>query len=106
MVITLRPTFLKPSNALDEIVAVKTVDASRFRSISEIELVEDEIRALSSVKHDNIINLHEVIFKNHIFHFIMDFAAGGSLVRHPPFNHKTQPSNLGAIPTIQGRPLS
>ena len=66
--------------ALDEIVAVKAVDATKFRSISEIELVQDEIRALSSVKHENIVNLREVLFEDHVFYFVMDFASGGSLV--------------------------
>ena len=93
--------------ALDEIVAVKVVDATKFRSIAEIELIQDEIRALSSVKHENIVNLREVLFEDHVFYFVMDFASGGSLVLPSTLSfhsHKT-PLPTGTTRAIQ-RPVS
>jgi hypothetical protein len=41
----------------DELVAVKSVDATRFRSIGEIEQVQEEMAVLSALKHPNIIRL-------------------------------------------------
>eukprot|EP00877_Chromochloris_zofingiensis_P009791 jgi/Chrzof1/5065/Cz15g10150.t1 len=66
----------------DELVAVKTVDATRFRSIGEIEQIQEEIAVLANLKHPNIIRLLEVHFVNSMFFFVMEWASGGSLVRH------------------------
>lgn len=66
----------------DELVAIKTVDASRFRSISEIEQIQEEMSVLSNLKHPNIIRLFEVHFLNDVFYFVMEYASGGSLVQH------------------------
>lgn len=44
----------------DEILAIKAVDASRFRSITEVEQVQEETHVLSGLKHPNIIRLTEV----------------------------------------------
>lgn len=38
-------------------VAIKSVDASSFRSIAQIDQVQDEISVLSGLKHPNIIRL-------------------------------------------------
>ena len=40
-----------------ETVAIKSVDASSFRSIAQIDQVQDEISVLSGLKHPNIIRL-------------------------------------------------
>mmetsp|Transcript_33534 Transcript_33534/g.74200 ORF Transcript_33534/g.74200 Transcript_33534/m.74200 type:complete len:874 (-) Transcript_33534:546-3167(-) len=70
------------SQAFEEVVAVKAVDASRFRSISEIEQIQEEMNVLSSLKHPNIIKLYEMQFINNVFFLIMEFASGGSLVKY------------------------
>jgi serine/threonine protein kinase len=63
-------------------VAVKSVDASRFRSLDEIQQVQEEMAVLSQLKHPNIIRLQEVHFSGNVFFFIMDWASGGSLVQY------------------------
>ena len=60
-------------------MAIKEVDASRFRSIGAIEQVQDEISMLSSLKHANIIALRSMHFAANTFYFVMDVASGGSL---------------------------
>nr|AML77961.1 putative LOV domain-containing protein [Dunaliella salina] len=70
------------NTASDEIVAVKSVDGSQFRSISEIEQMQEEMNVLSSLKHPNIIRLIEVHFTNNVFFLVMEFASGGSLVKY------------------------
>lgn len=65
---------------VDEIVAIKIVDCGKFRSIAEIEQIQDEISVLSTLKHPNIIRLLDVHFLDSVFYFIMEFASGGSLV--------------------------
>lgn len=62
-----------------EKVAIKVVDASKFTSITEIECVQEEIRILQTIKHENIINLIEVLFIHNKFYFVMEFAEGGPL---------------------------
>ncbi len=49
--------------APDELVAVKSVDATRFRSIAEIEQIQEEMAVLSSLRHPNIIRLLDVHFQ-------------------------------------------
>lgn len=66
----------------DEIVAVKTVDASKFRSIADIEQMEEEMRVLSALKHPYIIRLLDVSFSNQTFFLVMEYASGGSLVKY------------------------
>ena len=55
----------------DEVVAIKAVDASRFRSISEIEQIQEEMNVLSSLKHPHIIRLIEIHFINSVFFLVM-----------------------------------
>jgi serine/threonine protein kinase len=53
------------------VVAVKSVDASKFRSISEIEQIQEEMNVLSSLTHPNIIRLIEIHFINSVFFLVM-----------------------------------
>lgn len=66
-------------------VAIKIVDASKFKSIVEIERIQEEIRILTDLKHANIIHMKESLFVNDCFYFIMEYAEGGcltSLLKH------------------------
>ena len=63
-----------------ETVAVKSVDANSFRSIAQIDQIQDEISVLSGLKHPNIIRLLDMHFTNNTFYFVMEYAAGGDLV--------------------------
>lgn len=63
-----------------ETVAIKSVDASNFRSIAQIDQIQDEISVLSGLKHPCIIRLLDMHFTNNIFYFVMEYAAGGCLV--------------------------
>ena len=59
---------------------MKSVDASTFRSIAQIDQIQDEISVLSGLKHPNIIRLLDMHFANNTFYFVMEYAAGGDLV--------------------------
>lgn len=59
---------------------MKSVDASSFRSIAQIDQIQDEISVLSGLKHPNIIRLLDMHFANNTFYFVMEYAAGGDLV--------------------------
>lgn len=52
-----------------EIVAIKMVNASNFRSITEIELVQEEMRVLSALKHPHIIRLMDVLYVGNCIYF-------------------------------------
>ncbi|KAK9815615.1 hypothetical protein WJX72_006892 [[Myrmecia] bisecta] len=73
---------LGQNTATGEKVAIKTIDASSFRSIAQIEQVQDEINVLSGLKHPNIIRLLDMHFAANIFYFVMEFASGGSLIEY------------------------
>eukprot|EP00898_Chlorokybus_atmophyticus_P008981 jgi/Chlat1/9084/Chrsp96S08369 len=49
----------------NETVAIKVIDASRFRNVSEIDQINDEL-----------------VYTNQTFYFVMDYASGGSLMSH------------------------
>lgn len=66
----------------EELVAVKILDATRFRSISEIEQVQEEMSVLSQLKHPHIIRLYEVLFIANVFYLVMEFGSGGSLMSY------------------------
>ena len=66
--------------AAGETVAIKSVDASNFRSIAQIDQIQDEISVLSGLKHPCIIRLLDMHFTNNIFYFVMEYASGGCLV--------------------------
>lgn len=40
------------------------------------------MRVLSSLKHDNIIRLFDVIYVGNCIYFVMEYASGGSLVNY------------------------
>jgi len=66
-------------------VAIKIVDASKFKSIVEIERIQEEIRILTELHHPNIIHMKETLFVHDCFYFIMEYAEGGcltSLLKH------------------------
>lgn len=63
----------------NELVAIKMVNVSNFRSVQEIEQVQDEMRVLSSLKHDNIIRLHDTQHTGNYIYFVMEYAGGGEL---------------------------
>jgi len=66
----------------NELVAVKMVNGSNFRNIQEIEQVQDEMRVLSSLKHDHIIRLLDVQYIGNCIYFVMEFAGGGELHKY------------------------
>ena len=72
--------FSKVVAVVGETVAVKSVDASNFRSIAQIDQIQDEISVLSGLKHPCIIRLLDMHFTNNIFYFVMEYASGGCLV--------------------------
>ena len=62
-----------------EWVAIKWVDCRRFRSILELEAVQEEIALLSSLRHRYIVRLLAVHLTPSHIHFAMEHAGGGTL---------------------------
>ncbi|CAG9462190.1 unnamed protein product [Pedinophyceae sp. YPF-701] len=62
-----------------DLVAIKMINGSNFKSIQEIENVQDEMRVLSSLKHENIVQLLDVQYVGNCIYFIMEYASGGAL---------------------------
>jgi serine/threonine protein kinase len=56
------------------------VDGAKFRSISEIEQMQEEMSVLAGLKHPNIIRLHDVSFTNNVFYMVMELGTGGTLM--------------------------
>ncbi|GLC77801.1 hypothetical protein PLESTB_000955400 [Pleodorina starrii] len=69
------------STTTEELVAVKGVDATRFRNITEVDQIQEEMSVLASLKHPNIIRLFDVHFQSNTFFLVMEFAGNGSLVQ-------------------------
>ena len=47
-----------------------------------VSTLEEKIAILEGVKHAHVIRLHEVLFINEVFYFVMEHAPGGSLVKY------------------------
>lgn len=81
---------------------MKSVDATRFRNIAEIDQIQEEMSVLASLKHPHIIRLFDVHFQNNTFFLVMEFAGGGSLVhfmRHhgDPVRHCLDEATAGRV---------
>lgn len=63
-----------------ECVAVKIIDTSKFRSVDDIAVIQDETQILEQLKHVNVIELKEVFLHNSLFVFVMELAHGGTLM--------------------------
>lgn len=61
-------------------VAVKIIDTSKFRSVDDIALIQDETQILAELKHINVIQLNEVFLHHSLFVFVMELAHGGTLL--------------------------
>eukprot|EP00899_Mesostigma_viride_P000607 jgi/Mesvir1/10547/Mv21778-RA.2 len=72
--------YVAKSSSSGETVAIKSVDTAAFRSVGEIDQINDEIRILETIKHPNVISLLEVLYINEVIFFVMEYASGGSLV--------------------------
>ncbi|KAI7836659.1 hypothetical protein COHA_009435 [Chlorella ohadii] len=70
---------MKQGRGRGERVAVKCVDCRRFRSIAELEAVQEEAALLSSLRHRYIVRLLGVHVTSSHMYFAMEHAAGGTL---------------------------
>ena len=68
-----------PPALAGERVAIKCIDCRRFRSILEIQAVQEEIALLSSLRHRFIVRLLGVHLTPSHIHFAMEHAGGGTL---------------------------
>lgn len=70
---------MKPGT--NEMVAVKSLDCSRFRSLEEVDQLQGEIKVMEHLSHPNVVRLHDVIFVQEklLMHLVVDYASAGSL---------------------------
>lgn len=62
-----------------EMVALKMVDTQTLMHLDELQQLQDEVSALSALRHPRIIRLYSTQQVQSKFYFIMEFAPGGSL---------------------------
>lgn len=61
-------------------MAIKRLSSTGFRSIAEVEQVQEEMHVLSQLKHPHIIELYDSIKSpDHSWLLVMEYAAGGTL---------------------------
>ena len=62
-----------------EIRAMKLIAKSRFKDISDLHMVFNEIQALRNLQHPNVIQLFEVVDTPDHICLVLEFASGGEL---------------------------
>jgi len=75
--------------SLDRIVALKTILAGRFARASDVERFKAEAQAAATLRHPNIVAIHEVGKCDGQHYFTMDYVPGRSLaelVRESPLS--------------------
>ncbi|CAM9520275.1 unnamed protein product, partial [Phaeothamnion confervicola] len=69
-----------------ERVAAKVLEKSRIKSMADVKRVSREIKILKRVRHDNVVQLYEVLDTPSAIYFITEHCDGGELfdyiVRH------------------------
>ncbi len=62
-----------------EKVAIKILEKDRITDVSDVERVAREIHILKLIRHQNIIQLYEIIETPKQLYLIMEYASGGEL---------------------------
>lgn len=63
-------------------VAIKVLEKTKIAQMSDKGRVEREIKILQEVKHENVIQLYEIIETSYAIYMIMEFAEGGELFEY------------------------
>eukprot|EP01138_Halocafeteria_seosinensis_P006419 gb/GECG01006562.1/.p1 GENE.gb/GECG01006562.1/~~gb/GECG01006562.1/.p1 ORF type:complete len:1077 (+),score=104.96 gb/GECG01006562.1/:1-3231(+) len=63
----------------NEPVAIKILEKSRIKEIADVERVTREIKILKRARHDNVIQLFEVIDATDQIYLVMEYLDGGEL---------------------------
>jgi serine/threonine protein kinase len=61
------------------LVAVKVLDTKQFRNIHDIDTVGNELGVMQTLRHPNIIEMIDVIFREPRFYITLELADGGDL---------------------------
>jgi WD40 repeat protein/tRNA A-37 threonylcarbamoyl transferase component Bud32 len=70
--------------SLDRVVALKMLRAGQFASADEVQRFRFEAQAVGTLKHPNIVPIHEVGEHHGLSFFSMDLIEGGTLGEHLP----------------------
>lgn len=68
--------------AMPDTVAVKVVDAVRFRNIRDVDQMRNELAVMQALRHPHIIDLLDVAFHANRFYIVLECAKGGDLKGH------------------------
>lgn len=60
-------------------VAIKVIDKEKVLKVGLIDQTKREISVMGLVKHDNVMQLHEVLASKTKIYFVMEYAKGGEL---------------------------
>lgn len=62
-------------------VAIKVLERSRIKEEADVKRVSREIKILRRIRHDNIVQLYEVIYTRSQIYLIMEYANGEACAR-------------------------
>ena len=64
----------------DSVVAIKQVPIPNYLNLEEYKrMIEDQIKAMKSLSHDNIQKFEELIYSRRNLYFVAEFCDGGDL---------------------------
>ncbi|KAL0317023.1 UNVERIFIED_CONTAM: CBL-interacting protein kinase [Sesamum angustifolium] len=69
-------------------VAIKVIDKEKVVKVGLIDHTKREISIMSMVKHQNIVQLDEVMATKTKIYFVMEYAKGGELFHKPGVYHR------------------
>lgn len=67
---------------LDEIVAIKAIDMKGIKDVVSREMLDCEIEALRTLKHENVLKCFDVVKESTHCYIITEFCNGGDLSAH------------------------
>jgi serine/threonine-protein kinase len=73
--------YLARQNSLERLVALKMLTGGALASDAEMRRIHDEAKLVASLKHPNIVPIHEVGVHEEIAYFTMPLMEGGSLAQ-------------------------
>ncbi|CAG9327784.1 unnamed protein product [Blepharisma stoltei] len=65
-----------------EKVAIKVLDKNCISDVSDVERISREIHILKLIRHENLVQLYEVIETSEKIYLVMEYVSGGELFTH------------------------
>ncbi|KAL0307545.1 UNVERIFIED_CONTAM: CBL-interacting protein kinase [Sesamum calycinum] len=86
-----------------ESVAIKVIDKEKVLKVGLINQTKREIAVMRLIKHQNVMQLHEVMATKTKIYFVIEFAKGGELFNKDGLLHTTCGTPAYVAPEVIGR---